>query len=225
LNTASRAAPALASDSVDWLFGQLVARLGPEKVGRMCGSGEHAEKVTRAAWAEELAGFTVGEIKRGLHEVAMRRFPPTLGEFAQWCRPCLDPEAAWMEAEHCLRQREDGLRGDWTHPAVFRAASTMGNEVRSGDFQRYRARWTAALKRELAAGWGDGVPPPVQRIAYTEGKPVPAPEAARTLARLMREEQAHRRERRRQEAARRQEEARMEAGLAEPIPTSPETPA
>ena len=191
--------------------------LGPEKVGRMCGQGDRAEEAMRAVWAEQLAGYTVGEIKRGLREVATRRFPPTLGEFAQWCRPCLDPEAAWMEAEFCLRQREEGKVGDWTHPAVFRAASTMGNDVRSGDFQRHRARWTAALKRELAAGWGDGVPPPVQRIAHTEGKPVPAPEATLALKRLLREEEAHRRARRAEEKARQQAEAT--------VPSSPETPA
>lgn len=188
------------------LFAELIARLGPAKVGQMSADG--GVQRTHEAWAVELAGYTPREFKRGLAEVATRRFPPTLGEFAIFCRPCLEPEAAWWEAVYCLKQRDAGEVGDWTHTAVWRAASSMSNEVRSEDFAKHRGRWTAAMKRELARGWGEPVPVPVQVIGYTQGDPVPAPPETMALKRLLCEEQRRKRER---EAAAKAAQAAEEA--------------
>lgn len=125
-----------------------------------------AEKTVQEEWAAGLAGYHEAEIARGIAACRERTFAPTLGEFLKLCRPALDPEWAWHEAGDCLRQRDAGEVGDWSHPAVWRAACAMGTEVRAGDYQRHRTRWTYTLKRELAAGWGEGVKPPAMRIEH-----------------------------------------------------------
>lgn len=129
-------------------------------------------EVVQAEWAEALAGFSDVEVMRGLAEVRKRPFAPNAGEFARMCRPALDPEYAWHEAGECLRQRDalgaDGKpqAGDWSHPAVFRAANRMAQEVRGGDYRANRVRWGFILAREFAAGWGDPVEPPTLKVEH-----------------------------------------------------------
>jgi hypothetical protein len=121
-------------------------------------------------WARSLAGFRPAELDRGLAEMRNRRFTPTLGEFRIACRPALDPETAWWEAVEGLKERDQGRRGDWSHPAIWRAASEMGMDVRTEDFGKYRGRWTAKLKRELARGWIEDVPAVPPRLNMTNAK-------------------------------------------------------
>jgi hypothetical protein len=175
-----------AKAAVDAVFNELTNAFGDAAVGRMFGDAPPDD--VKRTWSEGLAGFTKSELFRGLQAMKLRKFVPNLGEFLQLCRPALDPETAWMEAELCLRQREDGQVGDWTHPGVFRAAAKMATEVQSGDYMRHRGRWTALLKRELETH-GEPVPVPAQRIGYTEGKAVPAPASAKQLAALLKEAQ------------------------------------
>jgi len=138
-------------------------------------------------WAKGLAGFRGREIERGLAACRGRIFPPNLGEFARLCRPCLDSDAAWIEAEHCLVQRDRGEVGDWTHPAVFRAANRMAREIRAGEATAWnRKRWADALARELAKGWGDEVPAVPLRLAAEEKKTRgPTPEEKAKIAAIL----------------------------------------
>lgn len=140
-------------------------------------------EIVQAEWAEALAGFSDVEIMRGLAEVRKRPFAPNAGEFARLCRPALDPEYAWHEAGECLRQRDTLIggkpqAGDWSHPAVYRAANRMAQEVRGGDYRAHRVRWGFVLAREFAAGWGEPIEPPPLKI---ESKPKlgPPPVAVR----------------------------------------------
>lgn len=160
--------------------------LGAAALGRMFAAGRDANisadgqepawvQDVRRTWAEHLAGFTKRELERGLKAVSESKFTPTLPEFKRMCRPCLDPETAWWEADHCLLQRDKGLVGDWTHPAVWRAARQMSSQIRGGDYQKHKTHWAVVLKRELAKGVGDGVPPPPQVLGYT-----PSPSRAPT---------------------------------------------
>jgi len=145
------------------VFDRLTAQLGA-KVADLYANAD--PRKVQAEWAAGLASYHEAEISRGIAACRERAFAPTLGEFLRLCRPALDPEWAWHEAGDCLRQREAGQVGDWSHPAVWRAACTMNTEVRSGDYQRHRTRWTYTLKREFAAGWGEGVKPPAMRIEH-----------------------------------------------------------
>lgn len=143
------------------IFERLTAQLG-SKVADLWAGVPPAN--VQAEWADALAGFHATEIERGLKACQTRAFAPTLGEFCRLCRPALDPEFAWLEAGHCLRQRDKGEMGDWTHPGVFRAGCEMSMEARGGNWKEHRKRWEWTLQRELAEGWSE-IPAPALRIA------------------------------------------------------------
>lgn len=172
--TSSTLRPGTSSTTIaplpDGVAGDLMNRIGEivgnQKMAAMF-KGMDPDSV-RATWAGGLAGFTKRELRRGLEVLARKVFPPTLGEFANWCRPALDPEVAWLEAEHGLMARDQGEVGEWTHPAVWRAACNMSPQVRTGEFAKHKVRWAYEVQRELARGIGEGVPLPVKAL---ESKP------------------------------------------------------
>ncbi len=130
----------------------------------------------RAEWAEALAGFTGEEIKRGLAAARTRRFAPNLGEFLHLCRPALDPESAWIEAEQGMRAHAAGERFAWSHPAVYWAAREMQFELRSSRFDDCRKRWTRLLEQQWAArDWLLPPDPTVRRLEAPWDAPVPCP--------------------------------------------------
>jgi hypothetical protein len=146
---------------LDDLFSRMHAILGAKWLDVFNGADLD---IAREEWARALAGFMPVELSHGLDALAQRRFPPTLGEFACLCRPCLDHEWAFHHAHSCLMQRDKGETGDWSHPAEWRAASTLSLEVRRGDYASVRARWKVELEKQLKAGWGDMPPAPPLRI-------------------------------------------------------------
>jgi hypothetical protein len=117
-------------------------------------------------WSLGLYGFRQHEIDRGLAKCAKRIFPPTLGEFAQFCRPALDPQYAWLEASDGLKARDRGETGEWSHPAVYRAAMAMSFDFRRGSFQSLRVQWERTLSKEFEKGWGEPVPPVPERVEH-----------------------------------------------------------
>lgn len=125
-------------------------------------------------WSEGLADMSEREIERGVSRCRTRTFPPSLGEFAQFCRPALDPEVAFLEAQDGLRARDKGEVGRWSHPAIWRAACAMSPEVRGGSFAAHRKRWEHALRNEYELGWGEDVPAPAKRIEHAH-RPIPMP--------------------------------------------------
>lgn len=154
--------PALLN-AVDDLFNRFKRQFGVKLADLFMGT--EPEKVHQE-WAEGLAGYRGRELRRGLDAVRTRKFAPVLGEFLQMCRPALDPEYAWHEAQAGLQARDRGEVGEWSHPAVWRAASAMQYELRHGSFSSCRRRWEMTLNREFTAGWGDEVPQPAARINH-----------------------------------------------------------
>lgn len=150
--------------AVQKLFDRLISQLGKKFHDLM---GDATPETVQQEWAMGLAGFRRRELQRGIEALRGRRFAPVLGEFALLCRPAMDPEYAWYEAQDGLRARDRGEMGVWSHPAVWRAAIAMGEvgvNVRNGTFLHARKRWEMNLNRQLAAGWGDEVPEPVLRL-------------------------------------------------------------
>lgn len=158
--------PALAPAPLKRLFDALHVTLNVKFDDLFAGGDDLA---VMQEWAKALAGYRGDEIRRGLS--TPWKFAPTLGEFMIACRPALDPEAAWLEARRCLAQRDAGHIGDWTHPAIWRAACTMSPAVRTGEYQQHRARWKDELATELRAGWKEGVPPVPPKLELHPGKP------------------------------------------------------
>jgi len=146
------------------LFAKLVGVFGKSKFAEMWGGA--TPDVIREQWAAGLSGFTSGELQRGLKECRTRKFVPNVGEFASFCRPALDPEYAWYEAQDGLRARERGEPGVWSHPAVWRAAKAMSYDLRNSSFKQLRVRWSRLLTQEFERGWGDDVPPVVKRVEH-----------------------------------------------------------
>lgn len=135
---------------IDHLFNRLDG-LYPHRWRSAFGS-EQAIANWRQAWADGFAeeGLTLDEIRIGL--AACRRmfdWPPSFAEFVKACRPAMDYERAFIEAQEQMRLREDG-RDEWSSPAVFWAASSMSWELRCSAYGAVKTRWRAALDKAVA---------------------------------------------------------------------------
>ena len=110
----------------------------------------------KAAWAEELAGYTAAELKCGLAQCKTSAWPPTLPEFMTWCRPTRDTKALWAEACEQMRIRLQGRGEDrWSHPRVYWAAVAIGaHDLNLLGWEQIRARWETALGQAKT----DGIP-------------------------------------------------------------------
>lgn len=172
----------LSQETIAEVFTSLGAQLGA-KMADMYGGVKPL--VLQAEWAERLSDLMRHELERGVAACADRRFAPTLGEFRQLCRPALDPETAWLEAAAGMREREAGRIGQWTHPAVWRAATDMGHELRTRTYADCRKRWEWTMQRELAAGWGAPVPPPTLRIEDDTKVGPPSSAVRERMARIL----------------------------------------
>jgi hypothetical protein len=181
MSTLALSADPLPLPAVARLFERMRGQMGAKLADLLAGANID---VVQQEWAAGLAGFSREELSRGLSAVRQRRFAPTLGEFLQLCRPALDPEYAFLEAQDGLRARAVGELGVWTHPAVWRAASAMSFDVKNGTFQQLRKRWERALEREFSRGWGDDVPQPAARIENNPVVMAIPPDVRRQLAEL-----------------------------------------
>lgn len=143
------------------LFERLGAIVGKEAMDRVYG-GMRPE-VVKAEWADALAGFSADEIRRGLAAMRTRKFPPALPDFVLACRPALDPDVAWTEAEFGIAAHDRHEAFAWSHPAVYWAAAAMRLEVRSGNYRVVNKRWARTLANEFAKGAWAAPPDPTQR--------------------------------------------------------------
>jgi hypothetical protein len=170
------------TDVIELIFTRLMAQLG-SKIETLFGGV--APAIVKAEWADALAGYTKREIKRGLDACQTKKFAVNLGDFLHICRPALDSEYAWIEATRGMRQREAGEVGEWSHPAVYRAARSMAYELRNKSFKECRKAWEFELHREFAQPRGEYPEAPPPRIEYEQrGKP-PTPEQKAKLDELM----------------------------------------
>lgn len=173
--------PAVPQAWVETIFTRLSAQLG-SKIADLYG-GVPADTV-KTEWAEALSGFEPAEIARGLKSCQTRAFAPTLGEFLRLCRPALDPEVAWLEAQEGMAARGHGKTGDWSHPAVYRAASGFEHELRTGSYKQHRKSWDWRLDREMRKGWLLGVPKPLHALGNDPTTRPPTEEERQRLAEL-----------------------------------------
>jgi hypothetical protein len=132
--------------------------------------GNAAEDVKRT-WARELAGISERDLIRGLKSLPLheryRDYIPNPMQFADLCRPVLDPDAAFYEAARLWPSR-----AGWSSPAVYWAALSIGNDVRTQPFNVMKARWRQAYMQALEnpKPLPDPSPPPAleQRKATKE---------------------------------------------------------
>ena len=181
--TLSMSLPTLPADALPQMYvARLFERLGGQLGNKMADLYANAPPlVVQYEWSTALAGFNKHELKRGIAACQTRRFAPTVGEFAQLCRPTLDPDVAWAEAGEGLTARERGEHGEWSHPAVYRAAMVMYSEVRAGNLRACRSRWDVRLRQEFEKGFMEPVPNAPKRIANNPRLTTMSPEFRQKL--------------------------------------------
>jgi hypothetical protein len=145
---------------VEDLFARLTAIAGSAMATVYAGANP---ELVKREWAEALAGFTAEEVKRGLVACRTRKFAPNLGEFLHLCRPSLDPEIAWLEAERGLKAHGEGESFAWSHPAVFWTAREFAYELRTSSFDRQRKRWESRLAEWFASPIYAAIPDPMAK--------------------------------------------------------------
>lgn len=114
--------------------------------------GEIPRERVKQAWAEELAGYSAAEIKRGIDACRTMKFPPTLPEFLTACRPVIDARTEWAEACEQMRLRLEGKGADvWSRPGVYWAAVAIGAyDLNSMAWEQIKTRWANALTKAKA---------------------------------------------------------------------------
>ena len=136
--------PALPSEWIDRLWQRFLLMYG-NKFSDMWRDLDPA--AVKRAWAEDLAGYTGAELKRGLEWCKTQKWPPTLPEFMTACRPVMDSRTEWAEACEQMRIRLEGRGADtWSRPQVYWAAVAIGwYDLNSTAWEQIRSRWTKAL--------------------------------------------------------------------------------
>lgn len=159
------------------LFKRLIAFYGTKFADAFSGLSLDA---VQEVWAEELGGYSLDEINAGVNACRQLKWPPTLPEFLNFCRPPLSPEAAYFEAVNNMGLRATGHSPAYSHPAVFWAAQEIGWWDMKNTPQRFiAARWNECLQRHLAKGeWASVPAPPPQLAAPQVREPNEAERAA-----------------------------------------------
>lgn len=97
-------------------------------------------------WGRDLADMNREELARGVESCRDRRYPPTLPEFRELCRPAIDYERAFIEAVEQQHLREIG-KDAWSSPAIFWAASSIGNDLKNHHYGAISKRWASAMDK------------------------------------------------------------------------------
>ncbi len=124
----------------------------------------------KACWAEELAGYSGEEFKRGLDALRSKHptWPPTLFEFAALCRPsapAIEPEAAFHEAVRGVEQRKRGNMGQWSAKAVYWAAMDVTPfDLLNSTWPQIRSRWMRAFEARSADANLPEIPEPPKQL-------------------------------------------------------------
>ena len=100
-------------------------------------------------WGSRMATLTGDEMRTGVEAMLKLKWPPSLNEFIELCRPSLDFTVAYYEAVNGVEARRKGEKGDWSHPAIFWAASKMTHDLLNQTYSALKTRWENALSKEL----------------------------------------------------------------------------
>ncbi|MES5323010.1 replication protein P [Alcaligenes phenolicus] len=123
----------------------------------------------KQAWAEAFdeEGVSPNDVALGIKNCRrMFDWPPSLPEFLRACRPQLEPETAFFQAVRGMQARVRGEMGEWSHPAIYHAAISIGQfDMLNQAYTQLEQRWHKVLGDQLAKGQWAEIPPP--RLALT----------------------------------------------------------
>lgn len=128
-----------------------------------------------AYWQKKLSGFSRDELARGYKALETLKYPPTLPEFMQLCRPPVDPVKAYHEAVKGVQDRRNGEMGQWSHPAIFWTAASMTYELLNNSYQQVKPHFEKKLEEELSRTSWQEIPPvseslPAPKVDREKGK-------------------------------------------------------
>ncbi|MBR7070430.1 MAG: hypothetical protein IKI30_08325 [Oxalobacter sp.] len=109
-------------------------------------------------WERKLSGFSPEELRRGYKALNKLKYPPTLPEFMQLCRPSIDKTKAYYEAVKGVQERRLGRKGEWSHRAIFWAAASMAFDLLNMSYQQVRSRFEKVLDDELEKTFWPEIP-------------------------------------------------------------------
>lgn len=172
---------AIPKSSIDALFDRLHGFYGSKFLDMWA----HTDLDTvKRIWATEIKKLTVPQMKQGYDQLAKRKFPPTLPEFIELCRPSLDSTAAYYEAVNGLHARDRGEMGNWSHPAIFWASAKMAFDLKSMAHSAIKGRWEAALQAEMDKSEWAAIPQPAPALPAPGKADLSREKAAQMLAEL-----------------------------------------
>lgn len=126
------------------------------------------QSVMEEVWRSELQGYSKTEIEAGVAACKKLKWPPTLPQFLELCRPEIDPVFAWKLAGEGIRARQNGEMGNWPDPCIYWAANRIGQfEILNEPLAKHRVSWIAELDRarnQQAKGLLPEVPEPFKAL-------------------------------------------------------------
>jgi hypothetical protein len=148
----------------------------------------------KSVWTRRLKGYSRDELLRGVDACENLRFPPTLPDFLQLCRPPVDFTAALLEAvEQMARRESDSDR--WSHPAIYWAAVKIGSyDLSRKTMKELEPEWRKSFGDQLAIGQWPEIPkraPALPAPGQTHNREVGRETVHAMLARLKRAVDAH----------------------------------
>jgi hypothetical protein len=184
--TSSTSTPNALPDAwIERLFNRMEDRYGSLWAERY---GAFPRARVMRTWAEDLADMSRDELARGVAACRDRKYPPTLPEFRELCRPSIDYEQAFLEAVEQMRKRATG-EDVWSTPAVYWAATKLAGDLQAHPYASLKGRWQAALDEAVQSVRTGKLPAevPKRRDALpAPGRSIVPPEVARQrLAEIM----------------------------------------
>lgn len=130
-----------------------------------------------AIWEPMLANLTDQQLQHGIEVCKTKPWPPTFPEFLSFCVIDLDYEALYHEAVIGLTERDKGLMGYWSQPAVYHAAATMASDILSNAYHFKKKQWQVALDAAVRDKSNEPIPEPTLRIESRSSAPASAAQA------------------------------------------------
>ncbi len=144
---------------VERLFEKMAALYGNKFLDMW---GKTDLKTVKALWSQELGKLSREEITRGANALMTLEWPPTLPQFLKISRVDVDPLTAYYEAVNGVVAREQGLMGEYSHPAIFWAGVKVGAfDLKHQAYSAIKGRWETALSQEMAKGEWSDIPAPM----------------------------------------------------------------
>ena len=144
---------------IERLFEKMVAMYGNKFLDMW---GKTDLQTVKNLWSQELGKLTKEEITRGANALMNLEWPPTLPQFLKISRVNVDATTAYYEAVNGVVAREQGMMGEYSHPAIFWAAVKVGAfDLKHQAYSSIKGRWETALQQEMAKNAWQDIPAPL----------------------------------------------------------------